>query len=459
VADSAAPTEKGGVGRLLRRVAGVDEALLSEVPSDRFRYTRLGGVIVGTATIATFSMWAGLGEIAGKPAIVLVLPALLWGLFIGNLDAWIVSSLHGTRWRQHAWIVLPRVALAVVFGFLIAEPLVLLAFRPAIEHQIRDSRQTELLAFQTLLRNCNPIADSSGNSAPGCSSALVVVHRPTPAALTEQLNNLTRQEKILESAVNGDTRTLLRLEEVARLECNGSGGRGLTGRVGVGPSCQRNRNEANSFRATSHGGSQASQLIAIRRKISAVTSSLKSSQQNYQKAVNAAITEKVNERLSHQGRIGLLERLYALKQLVAKNWYLSAAEWFLRLLFVTIDCLPVITKVSGGSTPYDGLLDVRLVTIERIFDARLRTEEKRVTTQLELEQYRLERGLQAEKEKLDSELRLDTARNNLEVDAAIDEFTERLLRDQRTSAPTRRSGFYNGSPAPVGSVNLAPDST
>ena len=97
-------------------------------------------------------MWFGLGEIAGRLMLLLAAPAMLWGLFIGNLDASIVSSLHGTRWRQHAWIVLPRVALAILFGFLIAEPLVLRAFNAAIERNIKDTRQTELLEFQTRLK-------------------------------------------------------------------------------------------------------------------------------------------------------------------------------------------------------------------------------------------------------------------------------------------------------------------
>ena len=330
-------------GPILRRVAGVDESLLDEVRTDRFRYSRLGGVIVGTATIAAISMWLGLTEVAGHSDLLLLPVALVWGLFIGNLDAWIVASLHGTRWRQQAWVVLPRLILAVIFGFLIAEPLVLRAFAPAIERNVRDTRQAELLAFETKLKMCNP---TSGASAPAgaCGDAQLALRADSPAAVVRQIKELASQRRNLESAVHTSNSKLQELERTARLECNGTGGRGLSGEFGAGVNCARDRQQADNFRTTADTARQTRQLLNIKSQLRQLTHGLRAVTQTYERALNAAIQRRVSARRANQRSIGLLERLAALGRLVSKNWYLAFAEWFLRLLFVTIDCLPVIVK-------------------------------------------------------------------------------------------------------------------
>jgi hypothetical protein len=434
-------------GPLLRRIAGVDEELLSEVPTDRFRYSRLGGVIVGTASIATISMWLALGEITGHTTLLLAPIAVLWGLFIGNLDAWIVASLHGTRWRQHAWIVLPRLALAIIFGFLIAEPLVLRAFAPAIENDIKGARQTQLRALETHLKTCNPSNGEVPPPALDCSDAQIVVNEASPKAISGQIEALSKQRATLERGVASNDAHQEKLERKAQLECTGAHGSGFSGEFGVGINCGRDREQADHFRTENRTGAESAQLIAVRHQLRELTPRLRSATQSFERAVSSVIAQKVAERRRDQGHIGLLERLYSLRQLVARNWYLFAAEWFLRLLFVTIDCLPVIVKVTGGSTAYDHLLDRRLNAREAIFSSRQETAVKAVTSQNDVKQYQLERKAQDEIDRIDSELRLDNARRNLEIDAAIDEFTERLLREQRAATAARRKRFVVDEPS------------
>jgi hypothetical protein len=424
----------------LRRVAGVDEGLLEEVPTDRFRYTRLGGVIVGTATIATLSMWLGLTEITGRSEVLLAPVAVVWGLFIGNLDAWIVASLHGTRWRQQAWVVMPRLVLAVIFGFLIAEPLVLRAFAPAIERNVRDTRQAELLSFETRLKTCNP---ASGAPAPagGCDGAQLVLTTPSPTAVVRQIKDLDGQRNNLEHAITKSGNTLATLERTARLECNGSPGQGLSGEFGVGVNCNRDREQADHFEATSRSDQQAEQLLKVKSQLRDLTERLKSATQRYERALSSAILQRVIGRKSNQRSIGLLERLAALGRLVAKNGDLAFAEWFLRMLFVTIDCLPMIVKVTSGTTAYDRILDRRVTTQEESFAARQKTLLKTVVSENDLEQQRLELQTRSAIEELESKSRLESARRNLEVDAAIDAYTDRLLREQRAAAASRRKRF------------------
>lgn len=416
---------------LLRQITGVDENLLDEVPTERPRYTRLGGVIVGTASIATLSMWFALSEIVGEAGLFLIVPALLWGLFIGNLDSWLVSGLHGTSWRRHVvGVVVPRLLLAIFFGFLIAEPIVLKAFQPAIEREVGDSRQAYLQDLEARLGRCNPTTGVLRVVRAECANSLVVVHAVSAGSVTQELRDLNDQAARLQHQIDSDAATQRRLDAIARQECNGTSGRGLSGRAGVGVNCIQNRQDAADFSASSPRRQQIAEKVTITRRIAYLTGRQKASAQAYEQAVRDGIAAKVAEARGRQREIGLLERLKALRRLVAGNVSLGVAEWLLRLLFVTIDCLPLIAKLSAGSGSYDHVLDKRLAAVERTFDARQRHDERTATTGLEFELYRLERRLQAEKDTLDSELRLEQARRDIEVDRAIDDFTARLLREE-----------------------------
>ena len=407
-------------------MSGVEEELLDKAPSDRPHYTRLGGVVVGTATIAAFSMWVALSSVFGMTAAWAVLPALGWGFFIGNLDAWLISSLHGTAWRRRAWVVLPRVALAFVFGVLIAEPLVLRAFETAIEKKITTDRQTELLSFQTTLRRCNP-TDGQLVTDQSCATSSLVVTVDSPQALQAQLDELKAQRTRSGKELAKNDLSQRQLDRLARNECNGTDGAGFSGRSGVGPNCVKNRGDADAFRSSSQRSSLVETVARLDRRIRTTRANLAVATNSYSTALAAAIEAKVAERRADLPRIGLLERLAALSELVDDNRYLAMAEWFLRLLFITIDCLPLIVRVMGGSTSYDRILDADIAAREQIFDEQKRTDVRRAVIPFQSERYRLERHAQHERESLDIDLRRNSAERDAETEAAIDEMTLRML--------------------------------
>ena len=91
-----------GPGKWLRSLIGVDERLLDRVWEERARYTCLGAIVLGTATMAALSMLDALDQMFGPIWPVLVLVALFWGAFICGLDRWLIASTHGARsgqWR------------------------------------------------------------------------------------------------------------------------------------------------------------------------------------------------------------------------------------------------------------------------------------------------------------------------------------------------------------------------
>jgi Domain of unknown function (DUF4407) len=432
--------------RLLRSLTGADEDLLAQVPQERPRYTRLGGVILGTGVIAAVSMSLALGEVFdGTPFFAYAL-AIAWGLFIITIDAWLVSSLQGTRWRHRLWLIAPRLALAVVFGVLIAEPFVLRVFETAIERHVLDERQQQIIAFGTRLRECNT---DSGQPPPAavtrggrCSSARVDVKgTPTPAALAAKVANLRHERQTLGTSIHNTTRHQTRLNEIARRECNGGSGRGLSGRFGVGPSCRRNRAEASEYERTSQAAAQARELVSVGKQITTATAALQVGADDYQRAVRAAISARIAERRSHQGPIGLLERLDALHSLTGENVYLEASEWLLRLFFITIDCLPLLVKLMGGTTSYDRLVDVRLASAERLFSEQERTEEEGRMSQMQLTQQRRERESEAERDALNTKMRLRYARQEVLIDDEIERLANQILDNGAASGNRGPGGF------------------
>ena len=75
-----------------------------------------------------------------------------------------------------------RVAMAVLFGIIIAEPLVLRVFQTAVEKHIQDQRAQDLADLAGRLKNCNPapaVADPHRRrAAPPPTSSRSRVRRP-----------------------------------------------------------------------------------------------------------------------------------------------------------------------------------------------------------------------------------------------------------------------------------------
>jgi hypothetical protein len=152
------------VGRLLRVLAGVDEHLLDKVPFERARYTRLGSIILYSALLSSVSMAVALQLTGVHQLWVIVGVCPFWLFMIATIDRFLVSSTYGPGIGKIAR-VLPRLMLALVFGVVIAEPLVLWVFRPAIEHQITQDRAARLATFESTLLQCNPVAPDGTRAA------------------------------------------------------------------------------------------------------------------------------------------------------------------------------------------------------------------------------------------------------------------------------------------------------
>lgn len=435
------PGPRRGPGRALRILAGVDETILDHAPSERPRYTALGGVVLSTATVAMFSMAMAAYEVLGHASRLTILPVLGWGLIILNLDRWLVSTITPSNLGRKALAVVPRVVLAAVFGVIIAEPLVLRIFETAVERQVEDSRQQDLVNYQSDLEGCNgltvtlPAAATGGGSrtrSVDCTTMRVHVTVPTPAALANQLTQLHNQQAGLAASAAADAAQLAKLNATARLECNGTSGRGLTGRFGVGPSCKRLRDEADTFERTHDIAAREQASDQIGGQIKQLEQQRATAATRHETAVRQAVADLVQQRAEHQRDIGLLERFQALDELVAHNRFLWLNRWLLTVFFVTFDCLPVIVKLFSGGSHYEYMVEERLRGAREMFVDTTETDKARHRAALEVQRHKADSAARLDRERIDNARRIEAANRSVDLDAEVDALAARLLAQSRT---------------------------
>ncbi|MEH0970322.1 DUF4407 domain-containing protein [Micromonospora sp. CPCC 205546] len=452
-----APTDRGP-GRYLRVLTGVDEDMLAWVPTERARYTALGGVVLGTAVLAGFSMWNALGAVFGRNYWWLALPVLAWTLFVLNLDRWLVATSTGSQWRRRASVLVPRLVVAVFLGVVVAEPLVLKIFHTAVEEHIQDGRKQELDDLRGSIVACNPLPTDSRErtiTTPSDCRPFVVASGASPTGAASQLSAARKDASALRKQIDEDTAELRRLRDLTRRECAGASGSGLSGEVGEGPRCRRLERQAQSFEAEHPIGADNERLVALQRTISELESQVRAGTETAEQQRAAEIDRQVAELASHQGAIGFLERLEALGDLTEDVPSLLAATWLIRIFFILIDCLPVLVKFMTGATAYDRLVDQRIASTERLHEKATRSAESTVAEDLDVQRHRARADGDMRRQRIDFEVRRHTAQIEAEGSSAVQELARRLRRSaasppgasEDASTPRPRNARVNGARA------------
>jgi hypothetical protein len=419
-----------GPSRWLRKLVGIDETLLARVWEERPRYTGLGAIVLGTAMMAAFSVFDALNQAIGPVWPVLIPVALFWGTFICCIDRWLISSTHGVRtarWR----IFLPRLMLSLLFGVIIATPLVLTIFGSEVVTRAATDQQNELTSYESQLKACNPLPDPTTGKVPAvpatCAGQTLPV--PNPATgLTQALAREEAQQGQLAKTVGHDNAVIQQYDMTVRDECTGVSGPGLTGQAGAGPNCERDRRQENAFEQQNDVGTAQRQLTALNAEIQQQTATIGAQVQAYSNDITNAINDKITAREHSQGRIGFLDRINALGELFRGNVAIAAATVLLGLFVLVVDCLPVLSKMMSGNTNYDRLVDSRLRSAEATTAAAIRLSERRSISADEVALHAVESQKRARLEQIDEASRVDKGRRDAEVNRKIAELTEELRR-------------------------------
>lgn len=378
-----APSEPShGLGRRLRVIAGVDEGILDWVPEERARYTRLGAIIMNTGLLAGLSLITALSHVVRAPLFAVLLVGMFWAFMVMSFDGWLIASTHGVIGAMKIWYFLPRIVVSILLGAVIAEPLVLWAFAPAVNRNVQEFRASSLAAAVTQWTRCNP---PSGNQPAGAACAGHILNIPggdSPAIAQQHLAGLKTQRNVIANRIAANNAQLEQKENLARDECNGRKGSGFSGFVGQGPNCARDRAEADQFRQDSRLDQDQSTLTGLDAQVVAANNRLQAITDNYGNSVAEAIAQaKASQQAEQDGTIGLLEQSAALGRLSAHSGFVLAAQWMLRLLLIALDCLPALAKLIGGTTNYDRLVNARLQLRKRMHARNVESTEHRYSHQ------------------------------------------------------------------------------
>ncbi|MGI5166571.1 DUF4407 domain-containing protein [Spirillospora sp. CA-253888] len=341
-----------GPGVWLRSLIGVDETVLSMAPLDRGRYTAMALIVVNAGILAAVSMLIMVQKFVDAPFAVDLLAALFWGWIIFSVDRWLIASSHGRQGSRG--VFLARILLAVVLGFVVAEPLLLKMFEPAIHRQVAEDRRVERAAKLSALTACNPVPyrQLPAKELRSCQDRrLLITVGANPAASAATVASLNRQASALSQAIDKDTVALQRLERLGHAECGGRRvGDQTTGVVGVGPNCRQIRTERATLLGTAKFPQRRAQLAELQSKAKNAVEA----QGKVDAGYATEIAREIDKQLPRpEGKIGILEEDDALLALQGKSVMVFLFVWLLRIALITLDCMPILTKRLAGLSTYD----------------------------------------------------------------------------------------------------------
>ncbi|SNR23201.1 DUF4407 domain-containing protein [Actinomadura mexicana] len=344
--------------RILITLSGARASVLDQCPTERGKFEGIGGAVLTTSTLAAISMWFALSSAIGVNPLAAAPLALLWGLAILSLDRWLVATIPSTggrRWK----LVLPRVAMAVLLGFVISTPLVLQIFRAEIDAQIVEIKQ----------RRADDFALDQKRGAIGAEVALdrksvaalqqVIASQgdvPLDPASDVRIRALTRQRDDQQKQMQSDYR---------QWQCQLYGGPQCP-KKGAGPLAAAS--ETAYRNAKKRVDDVNGQIEDRKRELTATGEAAKRTRLEQAGADLPAARQRLAADERRQAALqhafdaqngntdGLLIRLQALDEVSGKDVVLNGARILLFLLFLLIECLPVTVKLLQRTSNYDEIL-------------------------------------------------------------------------------------------------------
>lgn len=286
---------------------------LKESPVDASKYAGIGATIFFTSVFAALAAYYALYTVFDNIWISLMF-GILWGLMIFNLDRYIVSSIrkHKSPWKNF-YHVLPRIVLALIISLVIARPLELKVFEKEIDAEIIVMQEEAKQRNESLLS----------------------------LRFMEPENKLRLEIDQLKNEVSAKEQQRDELMKIAREEADGTGGTGLRN---PGPIYKLKKAEADKV---------AQELEALRAANQQIIDTKMKELEELKDSFQKAKGEMVEANLT-----GLASRMVALDRLGEKNAAIWMANLFIMLLFIVVECSPIIVKLVTEKSSYDHMVEL-----------------------------------------------------------------------------------------------------
>lgn len=350
--------------------SGAVNSVLKRCPTDYNKYQGIGATILFTGIFSALSAGYALYTVF-ESYIASTVFAILWGMMIFNLDRYIVSGMRKkSNFLKEFAMAAPRIVLAVFIGIVIATPLELKLFESEINAELGMMQQETYKQQDDLLKKRYE-ADTK-------------VINDEIALLRSKLSKF-------------DQERTARLSE-ALSEADGTGGSKIRAMGAI-------------YKAKAKAADKAEQDYQL-----VYTEINPKLQEEMAKLEAIEVKRKTEmENLNRASLTGFASRLKALHRLSATEEAIRIAGFFITILFLIIECSPILVKLISERTPYDQRLDtleteyhlanLKSTTISRLSaDSQLTFENKtagfRVSEMINAENEVFAHALRREKEEL-----------------------------------------------------------
>ena len=350
--------------------AGAHQKLLKQFPSEHSKYSGLGAVLLATFVLATISAGYAIYTVFGNWLWTIGF-AIIWGLIIFNFDRFLVSTMrkYGISRRKQIMMALPRLALALLIGVVIARPLEMKIFEKEI-----NVKMTKNLHDKIRLND----------------SLLAMEYKNQLANAESERQRLLGRKLAIED-------TLHNLRTAYLQEADGTGGSRQRGIENITRLKQDAYNHANvQF---------APELLLLDRNMK--------SQDSLMATAKASMEDERKQfETTAMANMGFLERNKALADLSNEEASVFWASLLISMLIILIEIGPVLSKLIMPLGPYDIALakeellhmaneegEIRKDKVER-FERRKVYHEK----QKEMSETLAEKVVQLQQKNIDREL-------------------------------------------------------
>ncbi|MEU4245720.1 DUF4407 domain-containing protein [Actinoplanes sp. NPDC026619] len=309
-------------GRLMRSLAGIDEAVLKRAPQDRQRFTSLGVILAMGTLVNLIAIVVAIQTVFKEvPTGLPIVLAVTVAGFLLAVDRWALRAipLTGRRvWRLTT--LLPILLVDLVISLILGNSIAIRVFDGPILDEIYNSRIEDMIKYESDLRGCNqpPEAAAPISSSPVCADRLLAVPNKIPQITAD----LRAHEQTLEQDRN------------------------------------------------------TPQAAADAAKVTSLKKSLADAKQAYSEAAEIEITARVQEYRASQRTIGPLDINEAFANLRARNIYVNTIAWALVVLLIGFRTAPMLSRLAAGPTAYDKLASREYQQIEVMRQIRARVVER-----------------------------------------------------------------------------------
>lgn len=352
--------------------SGADLDILNQVPMEKSKYFGIGGTIIFTALMASFA--GGYAFFTAFKSTYLAIPfGLFWGTLIFNLDRYIVASFgvgdgKKTISKQELLEAAPRLAMAIILGFVISTPLELKLFEREInvekQNIIREERAKlgegekpiinliakKELEIQKLKNEQNSFEDKADDltSKKTIEDQQIILIQNQLTSLNAIISSNSKKWNAYDRiANNANTESEKRNALSKRNQYNNGKNNkkklDLIFEIAKLNKAKFTRGQEYYEQAKETRKSNQPRIIALQKEIA-----------NLEKKLTGISDE--NDEISKQYS-GLMARLEALSRLTDKYTILFIVKWLITILFVFIEIAPILFKMMTERGPYDDIVD------------------------------------------------------------------------------------------------------